>query len=295
MTHFSRYHPLTNFIFFALVIGNAMVLFHPVYMAISLVASLTLNVVTNGKRGMKFNLLFALPALILLALFNPLFNHAGATILFYFLNGNPFTLESFVYGFVSSTMFVTSILWFASSNTIITSDKLMYLFGRIIPKSSLIISMVLRFVPLYKKRIQMIAQGQSALHDQAVKQSWFTRASRGMQILSIMTTWALQSGIETASSMRARGYGLEGRTAFSNYTFTKSDGLLLLLFGICASITTALQALHIVHFSYFPYIDFSTVSTLDCMGYLAYAILCFSPCIINLWREYQWTYLISKI
>jgi energy-coupling factor transport system permease protein len=35
---------------------------------------------------------------------NPLFNHAGVTLLFYLPGGNPVTLESMVYGLAAATM-----------------------------------------------------------------------------------------------------------------------------------------------------------------------------------------------
>ena len=46
-------------------------------------------------------------------------------------------------------------------------------------------------------------------------------------MLSILVTWALENAIETSESMRSRGYGLKGRTAFSIYKFTKKDKSLL--------------------------------------------------------------------
>ncbi|MBE7055615.1 MAG: energy-coupling factor transporter transmembrane protein EcfT, partial [Ruminococcaceae bacterium] len=45
-----------------------------------------------------------LPALLLMALINPAFNHEGVTILYYLPGGNPLTLESVYYGFLSATM-----------------------------------------------------------------------------------------------------------------------------------------------------------------------------------------------
>lgn len=49
-------------------------------------------------------------------------------------------------------------------------------------------------------------------------------------MLSILVTWALENAIETSDSMRSRGYGLKGRTAFSIYKFTKKDkGLLAVM------------------------------------------------------------------
>ena len=49
------------------------------------------------------------------------------------------------------------------------------------------------------------------------------RLRNAITILSIMVTWSLESAIETADSMKSRGYGLPGRTAFSIYRFDSRD------------------------------------------------------------------------
>ena len=43
--------------------------------------------------------------------------------------------------------------------------------------------------------------------------SLLQRLKNAITILSIMVTWALENAIETADSMKSRGYGLPGRTA----------------------------------------------------------------------------------
>ena len=70
-----------------------------------------------------------LPLLLLTALINPAFNHEGQTILTYLSNGNPITLESIVYGVAAAAMLVAVICWFSCYNSVMTSDKFVYLFG----------------------------------------------------------------------------------------------------------------------------------------------------------------------
>ncbi len=64
---------------------------------------------------------------------NPAFNHEGATILAYLPSGNPLTLEFIVYGLSAAVMMASVILWFSCYNAVMTSDKFVYLFGRVIP------------------------------------------------------------------------------------------------------------------------------------------------------------------
>lgn len=95
---FSRYHPLVNFLFFALVLAYSMVLMHPVCLAVSLTGALVYAGELGGRRALAGHLKFALPVLLLAAIVNPAFNHAGITILTYLPSGNPLTLESILYG-----------------------------------------------------------------------------------------------------------------------------------------------------------------------------------------------------
>lgn len=91
---------------------------------------------------------FILPLMLLTAILNPIFNHKGLTVLFY-LKRNPVTLESVAYGAASGVMLGSVLLIFSCFNRIITDDKILYLFGRIIPSLAVVISMALRFVPLF--------------------------------------------------------------------------------------------------------------------------------------------------
>ncbi len=48
-----------------------------------------------------------------------------------------------------------------------------------------------------------------------------------------MITWSLENAIETADSMRSRGYGLPGRSAFSIYRMDSRDKLALMWLSFC--------------------------------------------------------------
>lgn len=71
-----------------------------------------------------------------------MFNHYGVTMLYYVKSsGNWITLEALVYGVVLGAVMFVVIQWFSCYNKVMTTDKFIYLFGRIIPALSLILSM----------------------------------------------------------------------------------------------------------------------------------------------------------
>lgn len=154
---FSGFHPAINLLYFVLVIGFAMTLQHPVCQAISLLSGFAWScALTGGKGGKKLGWLAAMFALT--ALVNPLFSHAGATILCYLPSGNPLTLESLLYGLCAAATLACALVWFSCLNAVMGSDKIFYLFGRVIPALSLLLSMTLRFVPRFAAQVKKVAR-----------------------------------------------------------------------------------------------------------------------------------------
>jgi len=268
---------------------------HPVTLAISLLGALAYLICLKGRKALSFCNKFMLPVIIIVSVMNPLFNHQGMTILTYLWDGNPLTLESIAYGIASGCMLITVICWFACFNMVITSDKIIYLFGRIIPATSLILSMTLRFVPRFKTQMLIIADAQKCVGRDISRGSVLKRAKHGLQIISIMVTWALENAIETADSMKSRGYGLSGRTAFSNFRFDKRDRLILCLISLCAGIIVVGAFLGGMKFRYYPAIESVPVNPLSLFLYLVYVTLCAAPVILNIREGRRWKALHSAI
>ena len=188
MNEFKTYHPIVNFAYFAFVIGFSCVFMHPVSLGISLTSGFIYSVMLKGKKVIKTNLIYMLPMMVLMTLINTFFNHEGVTIITYLLDGNPLTLESAVYGFAAATMIFSVICHFSCYNEVMTSDKFLYLFGRILPSLSLVISMTLRFVPKFTAQLKIVADAQKCMGRDVSNGNIISRAKYGIKILSIMTT-----------------------------------------------------------------------------------------------------------
>lgn len=285
---FSRYHPVVNFLYFAFVFGFSMVFMHPICLLISLVSSLIYSIELKGKKAIRFNFIFLLPTMLITSLVNPAFNHEGATIITYLHTGNPLTLESITYGLAASTMLAAVVCWFSCYNEIMTSDKFVYLFGSIIPSMSLILSMSLRFVPKFKAQIKVVSNAQRCIGRDVSNGGIFERIRHGLTILSIMITWALENSIETADSMKSRGYGLPGRTSFSIYNFEKRDKLALTLIALLGSYIFVGGIVGGLKWRYFPTMKGRTFELFPISLWVAYIILCIVPIIVNRQEERQW-------
>lgn len=291
---FSDYHPIINMLYFLLVIGGAMIIMNPICMGISLTCALAYAIYLKGNKAIRFNVIYMLPLLIVTALINPAFSHQGVTILTYLPSGNPLTLESLLYGVASAVLLICTITWFSSFNIVMTSDKFIYLFGRIIPALSLILSMSLRFVPRFIAQIKVIANAQRLIGRDVQTGGLIKRARHGIKIISILVTWALENAIDTADSMNSRGYGLKGRSAFSIYRFDKRDKKALIFLGMCGFTIITGGILKQFKFIYYPVISEMSFSITQIFLFVIYFVLCATPMILNIREDLKWKILASK-
>jgi energy-coupling factor transport system permease protein len=285
---FSSCHPIVNFFYFALVLGFSMFLMHPVSLVISLAAAFAYSLMLNGRRAARFNLLYMLPMIGMVAVVNPVFNHEGMTILCYLPTGNPLTLESMVYGVAAALMLAAVVTWFSCYNAVMTSDKFVYLFGRVIPALSLVLSMTLRFVPKFKAQFQVVSEAQRCVGRDISDGTVLQRLRNAVTILSIMVTWALENAIETADSMKSRGYGLPGRSAFSIYRMDDRDKGLLAWLGFCGVFIFSGAVAGGLYWRYFPSIKGAELLPLTVAFQAVYLALCLTPVLLDIYENYRW-------
>lgn len=241
----------------------------------------------EGRLHLWCGLIFLVTAVL-----TPLFNHRGVTVLFV-MNDQPITLEATLCGFYNAAMIISALYWFASFTKIMTEDKILCLFGEISPKFALILSMSLRFIPVFAKKGRQIGQTQRAMglyrEDDALKKL----KSRG-RVFSILLTWGLENGIITADSMEARGYGSGRRTAFARFRFRAADAVLIAVTLAVIGMITLSALYGQIGTAFFPaLIRQSGQFTLP--AYLFYGIFAFLPAFLELSEEVKWKYLQSKI
>lgn len=288
MNEFKTYHPIVNFIYFLCVVGFSMFLMHPVSLGITLASAVLYTFVLKGKKTAFVSALLTIPMMLLAAVINPMFNHAGVTVLTYFPSGNPLTAESFFYGIAASTMLAAVIFHFACYNEVMTSDKFVYLFGKVIPTLSLVLSMTLKFIPTFTARLKEIVHVQRTLGRDISSGSILKRMRCAVKILSVLVTWSLESAVETTDSMKSRGYGLSGRTSYSIFHFDKRD--LKVFLWITALSLTVLWGMYsgILYYSYFPVFETAEFSASAAVVHTAYLLLCATPVIVEIREEYRW-------
>ena len=295
MNEFKTYHPIVNFAYFAFVIGFSMFYMHPVCLAVTLASGFVYSVMLKGPKAIKTNLLYMLPTMLITALMNPAFNHEGVTILTYLPSGNPLTLESILYGLSAAVMIVSVMCHFSCYNAVMTSDKFIYLFGRVIPSLSLILSMTLRFVPKFTSQLKVVTNAQKCIGRDVSNGSLLQRAKNGISILSVMVTWSLENAVETADSMKSRGYGMRGRTAFSIFRFDKRDAAALLCISFLGVYVLVGGVAGGMDFRYFPSVKATEPTIYTVSIFAAYFALCALPIAVEVLEVRKWKAIRSKI
>ena len=283
---FARFHPLVNLIFFIIVLGLTMFQMQLGLVLISVFSALVYYLYLKKRSGVKY-LLVVSCIFVISSLMNPLFSHKGNTLLFYLFTGNPVTLESIVYGIVSSAIICGMLIWFSIFHQVMGIERMFGAIGKFMPHIALLITMILRFIPKYTKHQKEVALFNKVHEEQSLK----TKIKKGGKIFSITTTWALENSIDTADSMKARGFGVKKRTSYSNYKVEVRDiGVIVWIFVLAGSVIWMLQGERIYTY-YYPYVVYKG----NMAAYVLYALLCLTPVFINIREEVRWRRLKSKM
>jgi energy-coupling factor transport system permease protein len=285
---FSGLHPGPCYVFFGFTLVFTVVFLHPAVLGVSFICATVYAVYLRRGKAVRFALCFLLPVMVLSAILNPVFNHRGATILFYLWTGNPVTLESLFYGVAGALMIGSVIQWFYCYNATMTSDKFLWLFGRATPTIALIISMTLRMVPRYTDQAKRIACARSGLGRGVGVGSVVARARGGLVVFSTLTTWALENAVDTADSMVSRGYGTAHRTSYSNYRLARRDIWVLGFLIAAVLVCLLLVVTGAVSVTYFPVFMTGGNFWADALLALVWAAVCLMPLIVSLREDVVW-------
>lgn len=295
MNEFKRCHPMVNFIYFLLAVTFSCILMHPAALIISFSVSFVYSIILKGKKQIKKLFGIIVPAFVLTSLINPAFNHEGVTIIAYFPNGNPLTLESILYGLAAAAMLVSTFLLFSCLNEVFTEDKIICLFGSVSPALSLVTSMTLRFVPEFIYRLKRCFEYRKSIGGFSDTGSVLKKIKNISSVFSITLTYCLENAADTAVSMKSRGYGLGRRSSFSVCTFTKKDKIILLSlisFGVYVIVGLFLGTLKI---KFFPFIKVSNGTLYEKTVIASYFCFLSLPVALEISEAVKWKYTISKI
>lgn len=274
---FTALHPLVRLLYFAGVIILPLFLSDPVVSLLFIIFAVAYQALRKGRRCQK-ELLFAGVLMLFTALGNFLFNHMGMTVLLPLFSYD-LTLESLLYGVSQGLGFAAVLLWFTVLSETADSERVLYLF-RFMPKTALVFSMVLGFIPRFQQKAQDIREARLGLNG--------GRSDGGLKSafsdFGALLNYVLESSIVTAEAMEARGYRSDAMH-FRRYRIKGID-IQMMIVILILTVSTVLCRQHGCEIAYDP--SFSI--TVQAAGILFPSLLAAIPFMVTLWEELRWKY-----
>ncbi len=281
---FDSYHPMINLIYFASAVILTVWFNHPVFAALSFVCAFAYSVKLKGRKALRFNICLLIP-MALYTWWYGYYNHFGVTVIGRNFTGNSMTLEALACGLCRATEAGAVIMFFSCMLAVFSSDKLVYLFGKVSPKLSLFLSVILRAVPRIKQCARRINTAQSGIGRGCGQGGVFGTIKNSLRIASILITWTLENFVESSQSMKCRGYSLKGRTAFSVYRFDNRDRAFVVAIFFLLTLVLMAWALNQTNIYYSPVIIITPITAGSYVFYAAYALLLLLPMILQIAGE----------
>lgn len=281
---FAACHPAINFLYFTCVIAMALSVPHPVFLGIGLLCAWAYSTKLTGKKGLIFGAVL-LPLVAIFAGYYAASHHFGVTVLYKNHIDNNMTLESAVYGTVLGSAVAAAMLWFSCVHAVFTADKVVYLFGKVSPRLSLLLAILLRIVPRIKAQARKINTARQGIGRGVDQGHILRRMGNALRIFSMLVTWCIETMSGISDSMRSRGSGLRGRTAFSIYRFDNRDRAYVIGVFFCMTLTVMGLLLRQGDIHYDPIIRMNPITPLSWVFYGGYAVFCLMPLILDVVTE----------
>lgn len=274
---YERIHPAVLVLYFLSVTIPAMFSLNPLLLIPAFAGAVFFLLLAEPELPRLRTVLWLALLTALIIIINPLFSHRGQTELF-FINGHAITLEALLYGVRNAFCVLTVLLWCRIFNRIVSSEKLLALLGKTFPKTALLLSSSLRLVPLLRCRAASMRDTQQELGLYG-NGEMSDRLTGGARVFSMLVTWSLDHASDVSSSMKARGYGLKGRTTYSVYRFKKRDAVLTVLLILLDAVVLTVMATGRLAFSFYPVLSAkhgpATTTALICYAVTALAAAAF--------------------
>ena len=283
---FEACHPAVNLIYFAAVVFGMISFKHPIFLGISFFCAFAYSVKRNKWKAVIFNTIL-IPLAVLFALYYSSYHHFGMTELGINFVGNRLTLESMVYGLVIGFVIAGVMIWLSCVYSVFTTEKVVYLFGKVSPRLSLFLAILLRMVPRIKKEGQRINMAQKGIGRGTNQGNIFQRFVNCIRVFSMLISWTIGALRQSSDSMRSRGSVLRGRTAFSIYRFDNRDRAYVIGLFACLTVTYMGYLLRQTRMIYDPRLLWTPVTVMSYVFYLGYAAFCLMPLGLELWTEWR--------
>ncbi|MBQ9057954.1 MAG: hypothetical protein IJ125_02090 [Atopobiaceae bacterium] len=274
---FETFHPSLAAVYVAGVLALTMFAIHPIITTLSLISAVLCSVVCRGSAATFRDMRWQLPLALIVAVANPFFSASGSTLLFK-LGLLAVYQESLFFGACMGAMLVATLMWLAVAGVMLPTERLLTLFGGVLPTLGLMISMVARLVPQLVKRgqefraVHAANTGHEALATTSTaetnsgcaspdahadnptpKTTLRERVAYGARMSGVLMAWSMADSLDSADAMRARGWSATSkRTSYQPSHFDLRDLIALSLLCVLLVIVGLLAWVACSQFRFYP-------------------------------------------
>lgn len=270
------YHPLIGCLFFAGVLVCAVAFDHPAYAGIGLACAFIYAVKLRGRRALGFNAI-ALAVGAAWGMFFAATTHFGVTDIGTTLAGNAVTAESAFCGAVQGGQLAAVLIWLSCLLQVCTAEKVVYLLGRVSPRLSTGVSLVLRAVPRVNAQRRVLAAAQGGVGNGPGEGGLGHRVQTAAHRAGALMDWMTDSLFQASQSMRARGSALPHRSAYALYRFGNRDRSVVIALVLLGTVVGVAAALDQTSIQYAPEVVFGRLTPASYAFMAAYAAFCLLP------------------
>lgn len=208
---------------------------NPVYKLLVLAAALTALVAGAGLRRMSRLLIAASLVAAFAVVLNFVSAHVGETTLFALPQslpaiGGPYTLEALAYGAVGGVTIAAAILAAAPFSLLLESHEVVDALPASLARTGSIVAAALNLVPAVGATYTQVSEAQRM-------RGWQPRGPRSWAEVTVpVVLTSVESSIQLAESMDARGFGSGRRTHMQPVRMQRSDWLLVVASAAAASL-----------------------------------------------------------
>jgi energy-coupling factor transport system permease protein len=108
-------------------------------------------------------------------------------------------------------------------------------------------------------------------------------------------SWALENSIDTSMSMKARGYGIKGRSHYSRYSFRVTDAITIIIILVLDFCVLKDIGAGYSDIEFYPVIRYAaSLQEAICM-YICFGVLVCILSIVEIKENIKWKYYVSRI
>ncbi len=284
MCYLKTFDPTVPMAYFVCVMSICVFTANPYLQLCALFGGVVLLLCIKKTKALKL-LALSFAVIVIMGVTNPIFVQRGLTELFY-IGKDPYTLEALLYGLSLGCSIASLLIWFSVFNAIVSQDDILAVFGKKLPKTALVISMILGFIPKLRRQYTRL------LHAQYGTGGTRRKSLRRCAVLFIAClAYEAERVMDISMSMKARGYGLKNRTHAQSRHMRKSDAAAIAFSLVLCIVCYVCIGTGKLDYWYYPRLS---PNGFDPVGVGCYFLLCISPVFFIVKERTLWRYCPAK-